>query len=361
MPALQPVCAIMAGGSGTRFWPLSRRDRPKQLLALGPDDRTLLRAAYERAAAVFAPERILVVTAERLAAAVAAQIPELPAFRILAEPAPRSTAPCLAWAAARTMRDFGDVPVAALPSDHVIVGDDAFAEAMTRAVELAREGWIATFGIPPERPETGYGYIRAGADLGRGAFAAAGFIEKPDAARAARLAAEPGVFWNSGMFVFPAAGMLAQIDARLPATARFARAVERSAAGREPETVAGLFAACESISIDHAVMEKADRVAVVEARFAWSDIGSWDAAAPPAGRSDATGGPAGGPVVLAPGASRIFVRSEAGSRRVVAVVGLDDVIVVDTDDALLVCRRGASQDVRTVVEELRRLGMEDLL
>lgn len=355
------VCAIMAGGSGTRFWPLSRFDRPKQMLALGGDRRTLLRTAFERAASLFPLERILVVTAQRLAGAVATEIPELPTSSILGEPVPRSTAPCLAWAAARAMREFGDVPIAAVAADHAIAGDAAYAVAMSRAVDLAREGWIATFGVPPDRPETGYGYVRAAADLGRDAFAVDSFIEKPDAAKAERLVREPNVFWNSGMFVFSAARMLAEVDARLPATAKFADAVRQADPALEPAVVAERFPACESISIDHAVMERAERVAVVVARFEWDDVGSWDAAAKLA---DLSGPSAAGPnvvEVVTAGAKGTFVRSDAPGRRVVAVVGVDDLMVVDTGDALLVCRRGAAQDVRSIVDQLRKRGLDDLL
>ncbi len=353
---LDAVCAIMAGGAGTRFWPLSRFSRPKQLLALGDDRRSLLQLAFDRARALFPPERLLVVTGGRLADAVAAQLPDLPRAQILAEPSPRSTAPCIAWAAARAVRDFGDVPLAAVPSDQLVDGADAYADAFRRAAELARDGWIVTFGIPPSRPETGFGYVRGGRALGGEAFEVERFIEKPDRTKAERLLAEGGVWWNSGMFVFPARRMLDEIRGRLPQTGRFADALLRAGPAEEARVVEEGFAACEAISIDYAVMEKAERVAVVAARFGWSDVGSWDAVAD---RAPAAAGE--GPLVLAERAPNAFVRSEAAGRKVVAVVGLDDVIIVDTADALLVCRRGASQDVRVVVEELKKRGRGDLV
>lgn len=361
------VCAIMAGGSGTRFWPVSRVNRPKQMLPLGSGPKSLLRDAYERAARACGTSRVLVVTARRLVDAVAAQLPELDAGAILGEPTPRSTAPCIAWAAARVVRDLGDVPIAALPSDHRIDGDDQFVAALGRAAELARDGWIVTFGIRPHRPETGYGYVRAGADLGSGASAVGAFIEKPDAARAAELAAEPNVFWNSGMFVFSAERILAEIAARLPETARLARELREAPADREPEIVDRLFPACESISIDYGIMEEANRVAVVKAEFEWSDIGSWDALAESASNTDdPTATTALGPTAAkvempAVGSARSLVWTENAARKAVAIVGADDLIVVDTDDALLVCRRGASQDVRAVVDALRKRRRDDLL
>jgi mannose-1-phosphate guanylyltransferase/mannose-6-phosphate isomerase len=355
---LDAACAIMAGGAGTRFWPLSRFSRPKQLLALGGDERSLLRMAFERARALFPAERILVVTGVRLAEAVAAQLPELARGQILAEPVPRSTAPCIAWAAARALRDFGDVPVAAVPSDQLISGDAAYAAAMERAVELARGGWIATFGIPPTRPETGFGYVQAGAALGADAFAVARFLEKPDRPTAEKLVADPTVSWNSGMFVFPARRMFDELRARLPATSAFAEALASSAAGDEAHIVQERFEGCESISIDYGVMERAERVAVVVARFGWSDVGSWDAVAEQAAVGS---GGASATLVLRERAAGAFVRSESAGRKVVAVVGLDDVIVVDTDDALLVCRKGSSQDVREIVEKLRKGGHGSLV
>ena len=353
---LDAVCVIMAGGAGTRFWPLSRFSRPKQLLALGDDPRSLLQLAWDRARALFPPERILVVTGARLADAVAAQLPDLPRAQILPEPSPRSTAPCIAWAAARVFRDFGDVPLAAVPSDQLVEGAEAYASAFRRAVELAREGWIVTFGIPPSRPETGFGYVRGGRALGEGAFEVESFLEKPDRAKAERLLAEGGVYWNSGMFVFPARRMLDEIRQRLPETARFAEALLHAGRDAEARVVEEGFAACESISIDYAVMEQAERVAVVAARFDWSDVGSWDAVA-----DRASADVSGGPLVLAERARNVFVRSDAAERKVVAVVGLDDVLVVDTPDALLVCRRGMSQDVRAIVEELKKRGRGELV
>lgn len=354
---LDAACAIMAGGAGTRFWPLSRFDRPKQLLALGGGERSLLQLAWDRARALFPLERIFVVTGERLVEAVAAQLPDLARSRILAEPVPRSTAPCIAWAAARVHREFGDLPLAAVPSDQWIEGEAAYGAAFARAVALARDGWIATFGIPPTRPETGFGYVQAGEPLGDDAFAVGRFLEKPDREKAERLIAAGGVFWNSGMFVFSTGRMLEELRARLPETGRFADAVVGAGAAVEPRVVAERFAACEAISIDYGVMERAERVAVVAARFAWSDVGSWDAVAE-RGSGEAV---AGGPLVICKDAPGVWVRAGAAARKVVAVVGVGDVIVVDTDDALLVCRKGASQDVRAVVEELKARGRKDLL
>ena len=353
---LDAACAIMAGGAGTRFWPLSRFQRPKQLLAFGNDPRSLLRLTFDRARALFPLERIIVVTGERLVEVVAAQLPELPPAQILAEPTPRSTAPCIAWAAARVLRDCGDLPVAAVPSDHLVTGDDAFAAAFARAADLARDGWIATFGVPPTRPDTGFGYVQAGRDLGGDAFEVSRFLEKPDRERAGKLIAQGDVSWNSGMFVFPAGRMLDEIRDRLPETGRFADAVRSAPAADERRIVGERFASCESTSIDYGVMEKASRVAVVLARFGWSDVGSWDVAA-----ELSAGGQGASPELVGERADGLWVRSEGSGRKVVAVVGLQDVIVVDTEDALLVCRRGSSQDVRSVVETLVRRGRRDLV
>jgi mannose-1-phosphate guanylyltransferase len=363
----------MAGGAGTRFWPLSRAARPKQLLALGNDRRSLLRLAFDRARALFPPERILVVTGRRIADAVAAQLPELPRARILAEPIPRSTAPCIAWAAARVLRELGDVPLAAVPSDQLIDGDEAYARAMDRAVALARQDWIVTFGLPSARPETGFGYVRAGEALGDDAFAVARFLEKPDRPTAERLIADGNVYWNSGMFVFSPRRMLDEIRSRLPETGRLADAVAGAPGEREADVVGAGFASCESISIDYAVLEKAPRVALVVGRFGWSDVGSWDAVAERAGgaataeagaaQAAATGPTtvAAEPLVILHGAPGAYVRAEAPARKAIAVVGVPDVVVVDTDDALLVCARGCSQHVRSVVDELAKRGKGNLV
>jgi len=348
---------IMAGGAGTRFWPASRSLRPKQLLPLaGAENETLLAATVRRLDPLVPTDRVVVVTGEHLAEATARAVPGVPAAQILREPAPRNTAPCIAWANATIARLDPDAVVMVLPSDHFIADEAAFEKVLAAAVESAERGHVTTVGIVPTRPETGYGYIEVGDRLEGEARAVKRFVEKPDRARAESFVAEgPSRYlWNAGMFFFRVRDMAALIERHLPGVAA---GIARM--GQDPDAVRKIFPTLESISIDHGVMEKAENLAVVPGDFGWNDVGSWQSAWELAPR-DAQGN-AIGPDDLAIDARNNLVRSLGAKKKTIALVGVNDLVVVETDDAILVIPRDRAQDVRLVVDALKKDGKTSLL
>jgi mannose-1-phosphate guanylyltransferase/mannose-1-phosphate guanylyltransferase/mannose-6-phosphate isomerase len=319
-PTIRPV--ILSGGSGTRLWPLSRTGRPKQFLALTGEE-SLLKATARRAAAWGPP---IVVAAREQALAVRAEVPEA---RLVLEPCARGTAAAVALAALAA--GAGEL-LLVMPSDHHIEDEAAFLAAVAAAAPLAAQGWLVTFGIIPDRAETGYGYIKRGEALAPGAYRAARFAEKPDRATAQAWLAEGGWEWNAGIFLFGREALLEAFRTHAPA---LLCAVE------------GDFAAAPSASIDTAVMEKADKVAVVPAAMGWSDIGSWEALHA-LGPLDAEGNLLTGDVV-APDSRNCLVRSDGP---VVVALGVEDLVIVATERAVLVVPRGETQRVREAIEAL---------
>jgi mannose-1-phosphate guanylyltransferase len=344
---------IMAGGSGTRFWPLSRADRPKQFLALGPDARSLLRATAERVWKLIPPERTLVVTSEQLRAHVEAELPEIRPDQILAEPVGRNTAPCIGWAATHVRRLNQDAVMTVLPADHYIGNTEAYIETLQRGLEAATHGDYVTIGIRPTRAETGYGYIEVGGELDPGVFRARRFVEKPNRQRAEQFVASGSFLWNSGMFFFVASRILEAIDTHLPGLgAQLHRYDEAAASGEEAKLVSETYASLPAVSIDHGIMEKVDSVSVVPGSFDWSDLGSWTSAWELSPR-DENGNvlPEGG---LSLHATGNYAWAPKG--KLVALIGIKDLIVVDSGDALLVVPRHRAQEVKDIVAALRERG-----
>lgn len=351
-PAISTILitpVILSGGSGTRLWPLSRSRKPKQLLAL-TGDRTMLQMTAARCPdpATFAPA--IIVTNALHADEIAAQMVDCPTAAIILEPAGRNTAPAIALAA---MEAAPDATLLVMPSDHVIEDVAAFHAAIAAAMPLVREGWLVTFGIAPDKPETGYGYIRRGETIAPGVQKVEAFVEKPDAERAAHYLASGDYSWNGGIFLFRADAYLAALTRFEPAMVAAVRAAlddaDRDGLMIRPERDA--FLACPSESIDYAVMEKADRVAVAPVEMGWSDVGSWDALHA-LGTPDADGNVMHGDVV-AIDTRDCFIRSEGP---VVTTVGVHDLIVVATRDAVMIVPRGSSQDVKRIVEQLKVAG-----
>jgi len=348
---LYPV--VMAGGSGTRFWPLSRRARPKQFLALATD-RPLIVETVNRLKGLATPGRTYVVCGPVHARAVRRLLPRLPAANVVVEPIARNTAPAIGLATLHVQRRDPEGVLAVLPSDHHVANVPGFQAVVRRAAAVARSGALVTLGIRPTRPETGYGYVRVGEPIDGGAARVRSFVEKPDAPTAAQYLASGEYLWNGGIFVFTARAMRDAIDRHLPELGavleRLAPAVGTS---RYPAALRKHFPAAPSVSIDYGVMEKARDIAVVPGDFGWSDVGSF-AALPEVRPADADGN-----VVLGKGA--ILVDSTGcvvvGSGRPLGLVGLRDLVVVDAGDAVLVVPRDRSQDVRAVVQSLRPRGM----
>jgi mannose-1-phosphate guanylyltransferase len=340
---------IMAGGAGTRFWPASRALRPKQLLPLS-GGAPLLAETVRRLAPLVTEDRVIVVTGEHLAEGTSKAVPGVPKDQILKEPAPRNTAPCIAWANAVVSRLDPEAVVAVLPSDHFIGDEPAFRKVLEQAIESARGGRVTTIGIVPTRPETGYGYIELGDDLGNGVRKVARFVEKPNRETAEKFLAGKRHLWNAGMFFFRVKDMTSLVEKHLPELGAGIAKIDADAS-----TLATIFPTLPSVSIDVGVMEKAEGLAVVPGDFGWNDIGSWESAWE-LGTKDANGN--------ALEASSIAIDAKNNlvrSKKAVAIVGVDDLVVVDTDDALLVMPRERAQDVRLVIEELKKRNAKNLL
>jgi mannose-1-phosphate guanylyltransferase len=349
---------IMAGGSGTRFWPLSRRDRPKQLLPLAGSD-PLLVDTVRRLAPLARIDRTYVVCGPVHAGAVRKLLPRLPKANLIVEPVPRNTAACVGLAAIHLRRRDPGAILAMLPADHHVAHPARLRAALQSAARVAAKGHIATIGLRPTRAETGYGYLQIGRPLAGMAPARKvdRFVEKPDARTAARYLAGRRHLWNGGMFVFRADVILEEIERSLPPMRRALERIARDlGTTRYPKTLKRVFPSCQSISIDHGVMERSRRIAVVPADPGWSDLGSF-ATLPEVRRPDRVGNVIEGEAIVLDGRDNVVL---ARKGRPVALIGLREVIVVDAGDAILVCPRDRAQDVRKVVEELKRRGREEL-
>jgi mannose-1-phosphate guanylyltransferase len=358
---------ILAGGSGTRFWPLSRRSRPKQLLAL-EGERSLLQETVERIRPLIPPEDVWVVTTRALAAEVRRQLPEVPAAQVLEEPLGRNTAPAIGWAV-RSMpeQQRGDV-VAVLPADHRVADGAAFRAALARAAEVAEsDDWVLTLGVVPRWAETGYGYLELGEALpdggeGHGSSEpgpptvrrVARFVEKPTPERAAEYVASGRYLWNAGIFVFRGTTFLEILERLVPELARGLEAL-----ARDPGALDAGYAALPAESIDYAVMEKLDGIAMVATvplDCGWSDLGSWAALAEVL-PEDGAGNAVRGDVVAADASGNLLF----ADRGTIAVLGVEGLAVVRTGDTVLVIPRERSQDVRRLIAELEARGRSELL
>lgn len=353
------IPVILSGGAGTRLWPVSREAHPKPFIRL-PDGTTLLGRTYRRAAALPGVSEVVTVTNRdlyfRTKDEYHASGSALPATYLL-EPEGRNTAPAAALAAHHCVQRHGpDAVMLLLSADHLIDDQPAFVEVVRQAQELARRGHLVTFGIQPDAPETGFGYLEVGSPLQPFGHAVARFVEKPDAATAAQYIASGRHLWNSGMFCFPAGRLLEVMERVCPDVAAAARDCWSATVGAaQPAGLIELdpatFARHPDISIDYAVMERADNVAVVPCSIGWSDVGSWNALAALV-EADDRGNRADGQTVLIDTAGT-YVHAET---RLVATVGVEHLIIVDTDDALLVAHKDRVQDVRQVVQRLKQQG-----
>jgi mannose-1-phosphate guanylyltransferase len=352
------ICVIMAGGRGTRFWPLSRTDRPKQLLALA-SGTSLLRDTFARVEPLVGVDRILVVTSGNLTAATRDELPELPPENIITEPRGRNTAPCAVLGMGLAGRIDPAAPVALLPADHFIPDDKAFRSQLDAAFALAADReTVVTLGIPPTRPETGYGYLETAPTVsGDEPSVGLAFCEKPDPVTAEGFVRSGRHFWNSGIFIWNPGWFASAAATHLPeVVGLMAPAVASFGTSGFSSALEDAYRDCPSDSIDFAVMEKLADFLVLPAAFRWSDLGSWDAwgelapAMPDGNRGR-------GELLSIDSGNNILLSDE----RLVALVGVKDLIVVDTPDALLVCRRSDAQKIKEIISRLEDQGRSDLL
>jgi mannose-1-phosphate guanylyltransferase len=341
---------VLAGGGGTRLWPQSRRRRPKQFLPLLPGGATLLSATVDRVRPLLPLSQVMVVTAADQVGEVHRVVPDLPRDNIVVEPRARNTAACVGLGAIAALARDPRAACAVIPSDQYIADDASFRRAIDLAFRRAESAArpVVTLGIRPSAPETGFGYLEPGTPTAEGARLVARFVEKPDRAAAERYVAE-GLLWNAGMFVFSAERMLEAISTHLPSLAIVLDQIRA-----DPSRTEALYPEAPAISIDYGVMEKlsAGEVECVPADFGWNDVGSFSALGDIAPH-DAHGNATLGPSVVIDAQRNILIGDD---RRVIAAVGVEDLVIVATDDAVLVMPRSRAQDVRQVVEALERTG-----
>jgi mannose-1-phosphate guanylyltransferase len=349
---------ILAGGRGTRFWPLSRKRRAKQLLALD-GKRTMIQQTVARLLPLAPARRFWIITNDDLRPAILKQLAKLPRTQVLAEPAGRNTAPAIGLAAFLLLRENPDAVIGLFPSDHVIVDEVRYRETLARGIEIAAAGAnIVVLGIRPNRAETGYGYIEAGA-VYDDALRVRRFTEKPDATKAAEFVAAGNYYWNSGIFLWSARTLADALREHLPKTAALLEEIAAAfGTHRFAATFRRLYPKCENISVDYAVLEPRSAKGEIEGRifclpadFGWNDLGSWTALHEHhTGRSN----PPGGNLVAASG---VFLLDASGNYihspgKFVAAIGVHDLVVVETSDALLITTRQRAQDVGKVVKHL---------
>ncbi len=369
---MQRTCVIMAGGSGERFWPVSRRSRPKQLLALTDSGKTMIAEAIERIAPLIPERDIFIITSEMLLAPTREALPNFPPENIIAEPAKRNTAPCLALAAAFIASRYKNltpeqISIAVLTADHTIEPASSFRETVDIALTCAeKSNDLVTIGIKPTRPETGYGYIHAASNPKvNTAVKVNQFCEKPEKERAVKFVSSGNYFWNSGMFFWRLDTFVLEISTAMPHYARkiielmqaYSQSNAEALAESEPKA-RECFAEFPDISIDYGLMEKTSKVSVVPAAFVWDDVGSWDAL-DRLRTPDSVGNILEGNTTAIDSNRSIILNNS--STMAVAVVGAEDLTVIVTDDAVLVCPKNRVQDVKKVVSALREAGKEQYL
>ncbi len=345
---------IMAGGSGTRLWPLSRRNQPKQALKL-IGDRTMFQHAVDRLSPLFTPDRICVVTNDELAAVLKSQAPDIPADNFIVEPAGRDSAPAAGLAAVHLVKRDPSAVMVMLTADHFIVDTAQFRAALGAASDVASEGAIVTLGIRPTAPDTRFGYISLGTGQqivdGFRVYDSAGFREKPDQATAQKFTDDGRHVWNSGMFVWRADRLLGEFQQQLPETYEALRSIGDALGTPDADRVlAAEWQKVRRVSIDYGLMEHARDVYVIPIDIGWSDIGSWGALLDVLD-ADADGNVSTGPL-LARDTRGTYVRSD----KLVAAIGLSDMVIVDTPDVLLVCPRDRAEEVRDLVRKMETEG-----
>ena len=359
---VEKFAVIMAGGVGTRFWPMSRTSKPKQFLDILGTGRSLIQMTFDRLSSVVPPSNILVVTNELYRSDVASHIPSIPPKNILCEPCMRNTAPCIAYANAVISRrvessgiDACDVGIIVAPSDHLILNEPEFDRIISLALlEATSTTSLVTLGIKPTRPDTGYGYIKFSGSNSTGdrtseIASVDHFTEKPDLETANGFLKEGGYCWNSGIFVWSLANISSEFSKHL---SDMSSAFESAELCGNAGEVDDIYTSCESISIDYGILERASSVSVIPCDFGWSDLGTWTSLANHLPKDSSENRSSGVDLVVSESANNIVVGAD--SEKIIALRGLNDFIVVDTQDALLVCPKSDEQWVKVLVGKLEK-------
>ncbi len=355
------TAVIMAGGRGERFWPQSRVNRPKQFLSLTADGETMIQKTVARLSSLVDIEDVFIVTNKSYLDLVKEQLPSLPEENIIAEPAARNTAPCIGLAAGIIRKKYDDDAIMlVLPSDHLIKFNAMFVDILKQAIKVAEDNKnLVTIGITPTYPETGYGYINfSSSDTEyQGAYEVVRFVEKPDIDRAKQYVSSGEYLWNSGMFVWKASSILSNIEKYLPDMYKgLAKISETYGTEAFEETLCNIFPQLKSESIDFGVMERADDIYTIPGNFGWDDVGSW-LALERINPTNEYGNMVKGDVISINTKNSTII----GGKKLIATIGLDDLIVVDTDDAILICSKDSSQDVKKVIENLKICNRNELV
>lgn len=346
--------AIMAGGIGSRFWPMSRNRLPKQFLDVLGTGQTLLQSTFSRFAAFVPAENIFVITFEEYAPLVAQQLPDLPEANILKEPSRKNTAPCVAYMAFKLMQRNPDASFIVSPSDHLVMDQPGFAQLAQMALQFAEEkNALVTLGITPTYPNTGYGYIQYDQEaVAANVYKVKTFTEKPNLELAKTFIASGDFLWNAGIFVWKAAAVLHAFEKHLPEMYEvFAAEANLFDTEQEYEALVRIYPQCTNISIDYGIMEKAKNVYIIPASIGWSDLGTWNSAYENMDK-DYLGNAVSGKNVMVIDATRNMVH--VPDSKMVVLQGLDDFVIVDTNDVLLICKKDREQEIKDYMAEVKR-------
>lgn len=349
---------ILAGGTGTRLWPRSRKNSPKQLLPL-IGDQTMVQATVNRIASIVPAEHTFFATNQAYGQVIAGQLPQIPRENIIAEPSAKNTAPCIGLAALHMQQLDPTQVMASLHADHFIADEEGFRQALLAAEQVAREGYLVTLGITPDQPETGYGYVERGQPLGEfngyPAYRVNRFLEKPNLETAQRFLASGAYYWNSGIFIWQLSTLMDSFSRHLPDFYHDLLEMERAVQAGQP--IEPIWQSISPVSIDVGILERAEKVAMIPVDIGWNDVGSWAATHQVAQHDENDN-------VLVGRDIRVFDSSDLlieGDHRLIAAIGLENIVIVDTPDALLVCAKDKTQDVKKIVNWLQENKRTDLL
>ncbi len=353
VPIQNIYCIIMAGGIGSRFWPLSRTSKPKQFIDILGTGKSLLQQTFERMTKICPRENILIVTSNDYEALIHEQIPGLSSNQVLLEPLRRNTAPCIAYATYRIQQQNPDAIVIVAPSDHLILNEERFIETIEKGVEFAsKNNALVTLGMQPNRPETGYGYIQISKPVKeiQSLYKVKTFTEKPNLELAQKFVESGEFYWNSGLFVWSISSIMQALERYLPeVNSIFKDIVPVYGTEKEPQQIALSYSECRNVSIDYGVMEKADNVYVVCAEFGWSDLGTWGSLYNHLPHDSNENAGISNNLMLYQTSNSLF---NINPEKLAVVQGLDDFIVVDTRDVLLICRKQDEQQIKNFVNDI---------